>query len=567
MLKGFINRLFQPIDIAPLVFFRIGFGALMLWEVWRYFEYDRIARYYIEPDFFFYYYGFDWLRPLPGDGMFLLFHGLGLLAAAIMLGLFYRLSMAVFWLCFTYVFLLDQAQYLNHFYLISLVSFLMIFIPAHRALSVDAWLRPNLRSHVAPAWALWLLRGQMAVVYVFGGLAKINPDWLVGEPLRMWMADRTDFPLIGGLFTEAWMVMLFSYGGLLFDLLIVPLLLWWRTRILALGVSFFFHLTNANLFNIGIFPYFAIAATLIFLPPHWFRLGRIPPLASDTAPPLPHTSNRRLILAGFGLYFAIQIALPLRHWLYPGDPSWTEEGHTLASHMRLRDKQGDSLLFASDPRTGTTWQVPIEEYLTVRQHDQMVSDTHMILRFSHEIARRHRAETGISVQVRSWSMLSLNGRAPQLMIDPTADLASAPDHLLAADWILPLVQQPFPHDPVPALLISRRFPGVLAIVNVTELIYPLEQFNLRVEDAHLNGTDFGILELMPGECLMAQAEETAELDGVFIPCNITGSQITVDPRLLNLDETLQIWTGTTEQRCRGIVCVVTHDATGAETDA
>lgn len=555
MLKAVMYRLFQPIDIAPLVFFRVAFGALMLWEVWRYFEYDRIARYYIEPDFFFHYYGFDWLRPLPGDGMFLLFHGLGALSVAIMLGLCYRLSMTVFWLCFSYVFLLDQAQYLNHFYLISLVSFLMIFIPAHRAFSLDALLRPAIRSQVAPAWALWLLRGQMAVVYVFGGIAKINPDWLAGEPMRAWMADRTDFPIIGGLFTQEWMVMLFSYGGMLFDLLIVPLLLWRRTRQLALALALGFHLTNANLFNIGIFPYFAFAATLIFLPPHWFRLGKRAASGQQAT-----KANPRLIVAGIALYFAVQIALPLRHWLYPGDPSWTEEGHTLAWHMRLRDKEAETALFASDPASGITWRLPLESYLTSHQYEQMGDDPHMILRLAHELTRRISAEMAVNVEIRAWSMVSLNSRAPQLMLDPTADLARTPDHLLAADWILPLVQQPVPHEPLPAMLLSRRYPGVLVLINITETIYPLDQIELRAGDKRLSGLAFGVPALMPGECVFASAE-IAALDAIHVPCNETGQRITVEPALLN--QPLSIVTEANDQTCAGITCIVTTGGTDA----
>jgi len=320
-IKTTLSRLFDPIDIAPLVFFRIAFGALMLWEVWRYFEYDRIARYYVEPTYFFYFWGFDWLSPLPGDGMFWLFYGLGLLAILIMLGAFYRPAMALFWLAFTYVFLLDKAQYLNHFYLVSLVSFLLIFIPAHRALSVDAWLRPAIRSQQVPQWSLWLLRGQMAVVYFFGGVAKLNPDWFAGQPLREWMGARTDFPIIGSLFTEEWMVYLFTYSGLLLDLFVVPFLLWRRTRPFALLLAITFHLLNSQLFNIGIFPWFAIAATLIFLPPSTFRPRGLPlPVAS--LPALSGT-RQRWILAAMVLYFAVQILLPLRHFLYPGDASWT----------------------------------------------------------------------------------------------------------------------------------------------------------------------------------------------------------------------------------------------------
>jgi hypothetical protein len=224
------SRLFAPTAIAPLIYFRIGFGAIMMWEVWRYFNNGWIFRYYVEPTFFFTYLGFDWIHPLPGDLMYDFFRIMGLLAGFVMVGAFYRVSATLFFLGFTYWFLLDQSNYLNHFYLISLISFLMIFLPANRALSVDALLRRSIRSGDAPNWSLWLMRFQVGIAYFFGGIAKINPDWLQGSPMVYWLADRTDFPLIGHLFTERWMVYLFSYGGLFLDLLIVPALLWRPTR-------------------------------------------------------------------------------------------------------------------------------------------------------------------------------------------------------------------------------------------------------------------------------------------------------------------------------------------------
>lgn len=551
-LKQLAQRLFDSIDIAPLVFFRIGFGGLMLWEVWRYFNFTRIARYYVEPSFHFHYFGFEWLSPLPGDGIFLLFHGLGILSVLIMFGAFYRVSMSLFWLCFTYVFLLDKAQYLNHFYLISLVSFLMIFIPAHRALSVDALLRPALRSQIAPAWALWLLRGQMAVVYVFGGLAKINPDWLAGEPMREWMAARTDFPVIGGLFTEEWMVYLFSYGGLLLDLFIVPFLLWRQTRIPALLLATAFHLMNARLFNIGIFPWFAIAATLLFLPPHWFRLPFMQRWAVAETGTSFWTGRSPWLLAAAAIYFAVQIALPLRHWLYPGDPSWTEEGHTLAWHMRLRDKDGTIAFYASDPGNGTSWQVPVEDMLSRRQYDQMKDNPHMILRFAHHLADTLSDQVpDVHIYVRA--MMSLNSRAPQLLVDPTANLASEPDDLLPSDWILPLVQRPYPGEAVPALLVSRRYPGTLLLTNITDEMYPLQDLMLQLGEHQLPGTAFGVDVLIPGGCLLAHAEE-ADLTQFFAPCNEVGIRVglPVAPDTVPL----RISMGATDQPCDSPVCVM-----------
>lgn len=296
-----VAALFAPISVRPLVYLRVIFGLIMLWEVFRYFDYGWIERYYMQPTFYFTYYGFDWLRPWPGDGMYWHFIGLGVLAISIALGFAYRLVMPLFFVGFTYVFLLDQTNYLNHFYLISLVSLMMCFLPANRALSLDARLRPSLRRDVVPAWTLFAVRLQLGLVYVYGGIAKINADWLAGEPMRTWLRARTDFPLIGHYFTEEWMVMAFSYGGLLLDLFAIPLLFFRSTRWFAFAALALFHLTNARLFSIGIFPWFMLATLALFFPLAWWT-----PCACDRPQPAdsaPRPRARRLIVAALAVYF------------------------------------------------------------------------------------------------------------------------------------------------------------------------------------------------------------------------------------------------------------------------
>src|SRR4051812_38530283 len=180
-IKAFANlrrRAFAPVDIASLVFFRMAFGSLMVWEVWRYFSHHRIERLWLNPDFLFTYYSFSVGHPCPGNWLYLHFGALLVAAFFVAIGFLYRASVIFFCLGWTYTFLLDEQQWVNHIYLISLFSFLLIFVPAHRALSVDAWLRPKLRGQTAPAWNLWILRFQMAVVYFFAGIAKLSPDWI-----------------------------------------------------------------------------------------------------------------------------------------------------------------------------------------------------------------------------------------------------------------------------------------------------------------------------------------------------------------------------------------------------
>src|SRR5437660_6300126 len=175
---------FEPVDIASLVFFRVVFGLLMVWDAYQHFVLNRIYTWWIEPRFLFKYYGFSWVHPWPGHVLYIHWLALGFFAFFVAVGFAYRFSAPLFFLSYSYFFLLDQTRYQNHTYLICLLAFLLIFLPANRAWSVDAWLWPRLRSDTTPAWTVWLLRTQMAIVYFFGGIAKIEPDWLRGEPMR-----------------------------------------------------------------------------------------------------------------------------------------------------------------------------------------------------------------------------------------------------------------------------------------------------------------------------------------------------------------------------------------------
>lgn len=461
------RRLFDPVDMAPLVYFRIIFGAILLWECWRYYDRGWIERYWVDKTFHFKYFGFSWVEPWPGTGMYWHFAAMAGLALCILLGYRYRLVAPLFFLAFTYVFLLDQATYLNHFYMISLVSFLMIFLPAHRAFSMDRARRPEIALETAPAWTLWTLRGQLGIVYFFGGVAKLNSDWLRGEPMRTWLAYETDFPLIGRFFTEEWMVYAMTYSGLLIDLLAAPALLWRRTRFPMLAVLILFHLMNAELFSIGIFPWFMIFATLIFLPASWFRVrwpayealrrerdaqrpARSAPAGRLARPAGILRPSPRTVALLLGAWFAVQILVPFRHFLYPGNVSWTEEGHRFAWHMKLRNKAASVQFIAIDPQTGWTRFINPADHLTERQAREMPGRPDMILQFAHYLEDKLRADGYEQLQVRASSQASLNGRRFQPLVDPDVDLAGVSRSLRPAPWIVPLREPLHPPDVSPA---------------------------------------------------------------------------------------------------------------------
>ena len=448
LLQRLCAALFNPVDISFLVFFRVLFGGIMLWEVYRYFTHGWIARYFVEPAVNFTYYGFSWVKPWPGRGMYIHFVVLGLASACVMVGFLYRFAAPVLFLAFTYSFLLDQTRYMNHFYLVCLISFLMCFQPAERAFSIDALLRRKIRSDVVPAWTLWLLRIQVGIPYFYGGIAKLNSDWIVGgEPMRMWLHPLTAMPGLGHLFAANWVVYSFAIGGVLLDLLVVPLLLWRRTRPFAFAAGVAFNLMNAVIFEIGIFPWLMLGALLIYFPPDLMRrLAReftSPKEPSDAsvetiADASSLSSSQKLVAGLLAAYLAVQLLLPLRHYLYPGNVSWTEEGHNFAWHMKLRTKNGDAIFTVTHPESKQTWTIKPEQYLKPHQANKVITKPDLLVQFSHFLAEEKRREGYDNVEVRVHAMVSLNGRQPQLLVDPNLDLTKQRVSLLPARWVLPL---------------------------------------------------------------------------------------------------------------------------------
>src|SRR5262245_13212267 len=200
--------------------------------------------------------GVPWVVPLPPPLMRLVFPLLALCALTVAIGLYTRVAAAAFFVGFTYVELLDKATYLNHYYLASLLSGLLIVLPAGNLWSVDAWRRPDRVSQTIPSWPVSLLRFQIAVVYVFAGLAKINGDWLLdAQPMRIWLAARSDLPIVGPFLAQTWTAYAFSWFGAAYDLTIVGFLVWPRSRGAAYAAVILFHALTAMLFPIGMFPW------------------------------------------------------------------------------------------------------------------------------------------------------------------------------------------------------------------------------------------------------------------------------------------------------------------------
>jgi len=454
-----VNRLLsRPVDIASLAAFRIMFGLLMAASMVRFMAKGWVQQLYLAPAFHFSYPGFEWIRPWPGALMYAHFAFLTLFAIGIALGLFYRLCAVLFFLGFTYIELLDQTAYLNHYYLITLLSGLLIFLPANRAWSFDARRNPRIRADNAPAWTLNILRFQIAVVYVFAGLAKFNADWLFhAQPLRIWLAARSDLPFIGHWLDQAWVAYAASWIGAAFDSFIIFFLVQPRTRRLAYAALIIFHVATWILFNIGMFPWIMILAATVFFPPDWPRswvarllspprsltprFSGVHPAGSkketvSTVSPLPNIFNCKPypFLFVLGAYLAIQVILPLRSYCISQPSAWTCSGFNCAWRVMIAEKTGYAEFFANNPATGERWRVSVKNYISPRQEVMMAQDPYLIRAMARRLASDLTHQLGVPVGVTANAFATLNGRPSQQIINPNFDLAGA----VTSGWILPL---------------------------------------------------------------------------------------------------------------------------------
>ncbi len=429
--------LFRHIDNSPLVIFRIIFGLLLFLESWGAIITGWVKRTLIEPQFTFNFIGFEFLQPLPGWGMYYYYSIMGIFGLFVMLGYRYRLSMTAFFLMWSATYLMQKTSYNNHYYLTMLLSFLMIFLPANTSYSLDCRRLSGLKSNAVPYWTSLVLMLQIGLVYFYGGIAKTYPDWLQAIPARIFLASKANFPLIGGLLNTDWFPYFLSYGGLLFDLCIVPLLLFKRTRSIGFGLSIFFHLFNAIVFQVGIFPFLSLAFAVFFFSPKVSRELFFKRKEYYNRNEIIIPRFKRVLITFLSFYFAIQFLLPLRHWVIKDDVLWTEEGHRLSWRMMLRAKSGTQTFTVIDKHTGMSERINKSEFLTAKQIRSLNTKPDFIWQFSQRL-KKHYAKQGKDVEIYVKGAVSVNGKPRRALVNESVDLAAIKwQHFKHSDWLLP----------------------------------------------------------------------------------------------------------------------------------
>ena len=431
--------LFRKTDATSLCLFRMVFGLLGFLDVLNIYAYYHWKMKAFQSDRFqFNYLGFEWVDVFPEPFMSIIFIVIMLSALGVMIGYQYRWASLVFAIGFTYLFLLEKAHYLNHGYLFCWLSWVMAGLPANVMMSLDARQKRVAYADYIPYWPLFILQFLMGVVYFYGGIAKINPDWLNGIPLKMWLAREGDVPIIGPVLVKEATAYFMSYGGLLFDLSVTFLLLFKSTRTYIFLVGLFFHGLNAIIFNIGIFPYLSIALTALYFPAVLYR-DRLGQLLKWNQPNLEKTfpANKMIVFVLIPIML-FHLLMPLRHHLMRGQVAWNEAGHRYSWRMMLRSKWGSGQFIVKDLETKEKIYVKPETYLGPKQVRKMYTHPDMIWQFAQYLKEQYEKE-GRKVSIHADIKVQLNNEKRQHFIDPSVDLAREKWHFYrAADWIEPL---------------------------------------------------------------------------------------------------------------------------------
>ena len=429
------QKLFTAIDNAPLILFRIFFGLLLFAESIGAILTGWVKANFIDPEFTFSYIGLEWLQPLPGNGMYFYFAAMGLLGILIMIGFKYRFSIGLFTVFWAGAYFMQKTSYNNHYYLLLLVCIMLFFLPANKYASLDAKINPKIKSLSMPQWCAFVMIAQVAIVYFFSATSKFYPDWINGTFVKILFESSAFYSSFESIFSQHWFHLFIAYSGIVFDLLIVPFLMWKKTRTFAFVASILFHMFNAIFLQIGVFPFFALTFIIFFYPPETIRkiFFKNKTTLQQAKPVM---RNKSVLLYFFVPYILLQIALPLRHHFIKGDVFWTEEGHRLSWRMMLRKRSGFTQFEVVDKKTNAVTLYDYRSKLTYKQNLFVQSKPDGIWQMAQRIKKEYEHQ-GKDVSIYVNSHIAINGKPEQQFIDPKIDFATAKwNYFFHNEWIL-----------------------------------------------------------------------------------------------------------------------------------
>ena len=428
-LRGWLAR---PTDLASLAWFRIAFGVLAGAEGYRLVSDDIVMDLWMYPGVRLEWPALAWLPAWTGTAPMFHFLALMPLGLAVATGTLFRASCALLAIGWLYPLAVRPTAFLAEAAFLGVLAGVLACTPANRQLSVDATRRPALRAREGPAWPLLLLRAQLTWMQLSAGLALLNGDWLRGYPLALWLPERAGMPLLGWVHESpdfavgaSWVLAVVLVTG--------PVALWGRrTRVPALVALSACLLWLSQTFALGAVPWVLLAGNLLFLSPAWpRRCFSWPEGEGALAPRAPGKPALGLAAA----WLVAQLALAPLPWVSGGGSAWRAPGYGSPWQLVDAAKGGAVQLTLTDPSTGEQTGFDPSAELTWWQYRRVATHPALLQLYAQRVARRVEEAGRARAQVRALTLVTLNGREPQRLVSPKADLAAVRD---VRDAILPL---------------------------------------------------------------------------------------------------------------------------------
>jgi hypothetical protein len=439
------KRLFQPTDALPLEIFRYFFILTLILQFYSFYAAKYLQGGILAPVYLFTFQGFSFLSEIPEGGMKFLYALLLIAPILMLIKKAFRFAVFIYLVAFSFFFLVEQSYYNNHFYLIILYCFF--------------WLFYNPQKHQGklsvPGWLLFLFQIQLFIVYFYGGLVKLNFDWLVNQEPMATLLRLNSAQLPSAKFaTSSLIINYLTYGGLIFDLLIGFLLLNRKTLWIGIIINTIFHLTNIFLFNIGeggdigIFPIMMILTNVIFIPAHILRnwAQRLGMGVKAIFPPGKEKPIEELKISAPKVkpwllaYFMIQLLLPFRYHLIGSDVDWTGQASFFSWRMKSYTKQCEIKFFYQSDAAQPKQEYKMGRIINTMQIDKMAQHANMIYQFIQFIKKDLKRKEGLTNPIITADVkIAFNGRSPQNFIDPKQNLTHVEfSSFSRPNWVLPL---------------------------------------------------------------------------------------------------------------------------------
>lgn len=422
----------RPVKSDVLGLFRVFFGLCLLYELWYYVDIDLLNMGLRQPVMLFPYEGLEWIRMLPGKGMEMVLFLLMIAAVCITIGWMLRIASVVFFIGFAWIFLLDKGLYNNHLYLFILMGFLFSVTNADASWSVSK----KKHRDALPAWQLMIFQFQIVLVFFYGGLAKLNYDWLVNFQPAIVLTEGK---------TSKLFLYILVYGGLVFDLLVGFLLLWKPTRIYAMITALIFNITNSVIFHdIGVFPFFMIGTLLLFTDPDFVaswakRKQNVEKKKNKQTGLVLQSATSTGLKALLISYVVFQLAFPFRHLLYHGNVDWYGEAQKFSWRMKIQQRDLKELkVTVLDYKTKQILDLDPAKYITSAQVLALTQDPQMLLAFVKYIEKDAKSKGIENPFIKASCIVTFNGRLPQPMVDPEKNLCTISNDAPVYSWVMPL---------------------------------------------------------------------------------------------------------------------------------